>query len=129
MQTNGTKKGGCAKPPFIPKQMLLVAALPFGGLGASGSLAAFGRIALAALPFAFAAFAFGLGALTAALGGNLLGSLGGLGSLLIGVAGAAYHGGGSYDNDQRKNFLHSLKGFKFDFLLRRKDRYSTAISK
>jgi hypothetical protein len=112
--------------------MLLVAALPFGGLGASGSLAAFGRIALAALPFAFAAFAFGLGALTAALGGNLLGSLGGLGSLgslLIGVAGAAYHGGGSYDNDQRKNFLHSLKGFKFDFLLRRKDRYSTAISK
>ena len=125
MQTNGTKKGGLAPPPFIPKQMLLVAALPFGGLGASGSLAAFGRIALAALPF-------GLGALTAALGGNLLGSLGGLGSLgslLIGVAGAAYHGGGSYDNDQRKNFLHSLKGFKFDFLLRRKDRYSTAISK
>lgn len=105
MQTNGTKKGGCAKPPFIPKQMLLVAALPFGGLGASGSLAAFGRIALAALPFAFAAFAFGLGALTAALGGNLLGSLGGLGSLgslLIGVAGAAYHGGGSYDNRSEK---------------------------
>ena len=55
---------------------------------------------------------------------SLFSSSGSLGSLLVGVAAAAYHSHSSENHNERKNLFHSFKRLKLVVLHRRKVRQS-----